>query len=191
MTNVIEADGFRSKDAGLHVTHLCAIDRDLFLIRDGHQCRNGRSDDIIRRNEDRIDLASEEALSHLLHIIHRVHRELDDFDAKRLASLFQTIGLNDGVDFTGIVNDTDFLCIRLDLMNECHLLIQRTSVVGPCDIAVRRFFRLHELRIFEISDRRTDDRDLVRRIRHRLRCRCRDRTDQVVVPGNEAIGDRA
>ena len=126
----------------------------------------------------------------MLHVIHRIDRELFHGNAERLASLPQTPRLDDGIDFTRIVQNADCLAIGLNLPNKRHLFLQRPAIVRTRHVSVRRRFLSHQLRIFKIGNRRAHDGNILRRIGHRLRRRCGNRGNQVVFPGNETIGNR-
>ena len=154
-----------------------------------HQSRNRRSDNIIGRYVNGIYLTAQEAFRYLLHIIHRIHCQFHHINAQGLAVFLQMLSLHHRIDFTGIINNTDFLDIGLNFLNQLHLLIYRSPVIGAGYVAVRCLLRLHELCIFKIGNSSADNGNLIGSIGHGLGRRCRNSTDELVIAGHITIGN--
>mgnify|MGYP006906541580 CR=1 FL=1 len=60
---------------------LSAVYRNLFLIGNCHECRNRRSNNIIRWHENCIYFSTQEAFGNLLYIIDTVYGQFNDIDA--------------------------------------------------------------------------------------------------------------
>ena len=92
-----------------------------------------------------------------------------------------------GVDLARAVDDADGLDIGADLQHEVDLLLDGAHVACSRDVAAGLLVRSGELRADVVRDRRADDGNVVRRVRHALCGGRRDRTDEIHLRVDETL----
>ena len=96
-----------------------------------------------------------------------------------LAVVLHLVRLHFAVHFARTVDEADVLCLRDELGGKLHLCVHGCEITDPGHIAAGSLIILYQLGTCVVSDRSTDDRDVLDLIRCCLRRRCRDGADQL------------
>ena len=108
-----------------------------------------------------------------------------------LAVVLHLVRLHFAVHFARAVDEADMLRLRDELASKLHLGIHGCEITDSGHVTAGSLIILYQLCTGIVSDRSTDDRDVLDLIRCCLRRRCRDGTDQLRLlcfePGNDGL----
>ena len=110
-------------------------------------------------------------------------------EAGLIAGVSRHLCLNLGVRLSGTEEDADGLRIREKLLQKIDLLRDRGQIRGTGDISARSVIGSHEAGLCRIGNCGKHDRNGGRRCGSGLRCRCRDRIDEVIAIIYELLSD--
>ena len=170
--------------------HAVSADEDRNLSRVCHfdKGRDGRRENIVRRDIDEVDL-SYHGFCDLLDIIYRGNRFFYDRKANGSGMLLRLVRLDLTIYFTRAVEKPHGLGIRQEDFAHIYLLFDRTTVIDAGDIRFRLLIRFDELRRLKVGDGTADDRNIFDLICDCLRCRSRDPENNVRLIALETCRD--
>ena len=185
---LVVVDALRCKRSCRNTADIAADHAFARRIRNAREGRNRRRDHVIRRLIEHIHVVHH-ALRCLLDVVDRRDRRRTHRQSLGLCILRHCLDLNLRIDLTRRVDRADGLGIRIELHQEVNLLCDGREIARPRYVAARGIIRCDDLRTHVVRHSRTDDGDILRRIRGRLYCRRRNRADQVNLVTDKALND--
>lgn len=185
---LVIVDAIGGETAGFDHVRFTADDGKLGGIRDVDERRHGRGDDVVGRLVESID-GADEALGCLLDVIDRGDGCHLYGQPLGFRVFFHGFDLDFRIDFTGAVDCTDGLSIRLEFQQQINLLLDRVHIAGTRDIALWLLVGSDEFCTFIVRDGRADNRDVMGGIGDCLGSRCGDGTDEIHLGTDKTLCD--